>query len=505
MAVNNAKLSSAMAEADAKYGKWAWDYMVKLYKSWATLKDVQNAMKNYNSKSTTSTPTYTNYTKLTNKTPTKDWTPSSTGNTNYVKDAWYWSAGNNWNKKMDITSNTPEAKARANEIISHIKADQKTNPGLFAKGSRADFDKYYDYANSDPSQQALLDELYDNANKYWLDSYQNLTADEASQVIMDANKQKKELFDTYYNNSKNAANIAKQSLDDRLKPLFNEIQAMQAQWLNDFSELRDMQKQYYANVKKEYDAAKAGESASLVSQLSWQGLASGIIGNAVAWQDKVWWTRYNELMRNHIDTLKELTDKTAAFMNNIWNTKNNLTRLEKEWLDDWVKNMTDLDKQLYDTYSWMVDDEYSPYKAATQSKVEGMNEWLQTQWKRDAKTSDYKSTNDDNWIQQMTNDIGAQLQITDAGKMWKLYQLATKAASMFNNNPTEAKAWIYQQLWITPTSWAKKSTGDKGNNNFSDDEWFKNWWWTYSEYVNAGWKLSELDYANLLLDNINNG
>jgi hypothetical protein len=50
--------------------------------------------------------------------------------------------------------------------------------------------------------------------------------------------------------------------------MFNEIQAMQAQWLNDFSELREMQKQYYANVKKEYDAAKAGESASLVSQLS---------------------------------------------------------------------------------------------------------------------------------------------------------------------------------------------------------------------------------------------
>lgn len=455
MAVNKAKLSSAMAEADAKYGKWAWDYMVKLYKNWATLKDVQNAMKNYNSKSTASTPTYTNYTnytKLTNKTPTKDWTPSSTGNTNYVKDAWYWSAGSNWNKKMDITANTPEAKARANEITSHVQSDQKTNPGLFAKGSRADFDKYYDYANSDPSQQALYDELYANANKYWLDSYQNLTADDASQVIMDANKQKKELFNTYYNNSKNAANIAKQSLDDRLKPLFNEIQAMQAQWLTDFSELRDMQKQYYTNVKKEYDAAKAGESASLVSQLSWQGLASGIIGNAVAWQDKVWWTRYNELMRNHIDTLKELTDKTATFMNNIWNTKNNLTRLEKEWLDDWVKNMTDLDKQLYDTYSWMVDDEYSPYKAATQSKVEGMNEWLQTQWKRDSKLANYKETDADSWATQITNDIGAQLQITDASKMAKLTTLAKDAWTKFDWNPVDAKNYIYSLLNINPSS-----------------------------------------------------
>jgi hypothetical protein len=129
-----------------------------------------------------------------------------------------------------------------------------------------------------------------------------------------------------------------------------------------------------------------------------------------------------------------------------------LTNTEKAYLNDWATSMDDLDKFLYDTNKWMIEDEYSPYKAATQSRVEGMNEWLQTQWKRDAKTSDYKSTDDDSWIQQITNDIGAQLQITDAAKMWKLYQLATTAASKFNNNPTEAKAWIYQQLWITPSS-----------------------------------------------------
>jgi len=39
--------------------------------------------------------------------------------------------------------------------------------------------------------------------------------------------------------------------------MFNEIQAMQAQWLDDYSELREMQKKYYKDVKAEYDAAKA--------------------------------------------------------------------------------------------------------------------------------------------------------------------------------------------------------------------------------------------------------
>lgn len=443
-----------------------WDPVQKKYVdgyswNWSSLNSTGSKTTKVDAAGVKNTPTYTNYTKLTGNTPTQDGTPSSKGNTSYVKDAWYYSAGSDWNYKTNINDWSQEAKNRANEIISHVKADQKTNPGLFAKWSRADFNEYYHYNERDKSQQALLDELYDNANKYWLDSYQNLTADNASQVIIDQNNKIKEFADNYYNKQKYIADLVKNRLDDRLKPMFNEIQAMQAQWLNDFSELREMQKQYYANVKKEYDAAKAGESASLVSQLSWQGLASGIIGNAVAWQDKVWWTRYNELMKNHIETLRDLTDKTASFMNDIWNTKNNLTNTEKAYLNDWATSMDDLDKFLYDTNKWMIEDEYSPYKAATQSRVEGMNEWLQTQWKRDAKTSDYKSTDDDSWIQQITNDIGAQLQITDAAKMWKLYQLATTAASKFNNNPTEAKAWIYQQLWITPSSSGSRKTNQE--------------------------------------------
>ena len=445
-----------------------WDPVQKKYVegytwSWSSLNPTGSKTTKVDAAGVKNTPTYTNYTKLTGNTPTQDGTPSSKGNTSYVKDAWYHSAGNNWNYKTNINDWSQEAKNRTNEIISHVQADQKTNPGLFAKWSRADFDEYYHYNERDKSQQALLDELYDNANKYWLDSYQNLTADNASQVIMDQNDRIKPLMNDYYNKQKEAADLVKNRLDDRLKPLFNEIQAMQTQWLTDFAELREMQKQYYANVKKEYDAAKAWESASLVSQLSWQGLASGIIGNAVAWQDKVWWTRYNELMRNHIDTLKELTDKTATFMNNIWNTKNNLTNTEQKYLQDWADTMDNLDKFLYDTNKSMIEDEYSPYKAATQAKVEGMNEWLQTQWKRDAKTANYKETDADNRATQITNDIGAQLQITDASKMAKLMTLAKDAWTKFDWNPVDAKNYIYSLLNINPSSkW------NDGWNNYKD-------------------------------------
>jgi hypothetical protein len=54
-------------------------------------------------------------------------------------------------------------------------------------------------------------------------------------------------------------------------------------------------------------------------------------------------------MKNHIETLRDLTDKTASFMNDIWNTKNNLTNTEKAYLNDWATSMDDLDKFLYDT------------------------------------------------------------------------------------------------------------------------------------------------------------
>jgi hypothetical protein len=46
----------------------------------------------------------------------------------------------------------------------NLKADMKANPGLFR--NRADFDQYYNYKNRSASQKAMLDEFFDNANKY---------------------------------------------------------------------------------------------------------------------------------------------------------------------------------------------------------------------------------------------------------------------------------------------------------------------------------------------------
>jgi hypothetical protein len=48
----------------------------------------------------------------------------------------------------------------------NIKQDMIANPKLFT--NRDDFNKYYEYDKSSPSQQKLLDAAFANANKYGL-------------------------------------------------------------------------------------------------------------------------------------------------------------------------------------------------------------------------------------------------------------------------------------------------------------------------------------------------
>lgn len=433
---------------------------------------------------------YTNYTSLTWNQVTKNTPGWTASDLSYMKPTAYYGTNKNWDKSADI-DNDPD---RLNEVTYNVWQDQIVNPKLFT--NRNDYNKYYKYDEASPSQQRLYDELWENANKYWLDSYQNKTADDASKVLDDKNRAQYQIMQDYVNTSKQVADLVRTRLDDRLQPMFNEIQAMQTEWLNDYAELRQMQKEYYANVKKEYDAAKAWESASLVSQLSWQWVASGIIANAVAWQDKVWGNRYNELMRNHIETLRDLTDKTQAFMTNIWNTKNNLTKTEQDMLESWRDKILWLDEQLANQAKQWEADIRSPYEAATQAKVTWMNEWLQTQGKRDSKNANYKETDMDNWITQMKSDVWAVLQTSDASTMWNIYTLAKYAWEKFNWNPAAAAEYVYNQLWIKPKS---STTSDDLWDPTSPETMTK--YKTYEEYQKAFWSKAvdrATYYSNLI-------
>jgi len=69
----------------------------------------------------------------------------------------------------------------------NLKSDMTTNPKLFK--NRDDYDKYYNYSNRSDSQKKMLDEYFDNANKYELTSDENKTADAASDVAIDKNSE----------------------------------------------------------------------------------------------------------------------------------------------------------------------------------------------------------------------------------------------------------------------------------------------------------------------------
>ena len=458
------KLIDAKAQADKQYWAWAWDYIQNALKQWKSLADIRTGLKNNQ---------YTKYTNLTWEKAVSNTKPGWTASDlSYVKPSNYYGRWNWWDYNADITKDAERKK----QMEYNLKSDMTTNPKLFK--NRDDYDKYYNYANRSDSQKKMLDEYFDNANKYELTSDENRTADAASDVAIDKNSELVANARKYYDLNKWIADLIKDRLDDRLKPMFNEIQAMQAQWLDDYSELREMQKKYYKDVKAEYDAAKAWESASLVSQLSWQGLASGIIGNAVAWQDKVWGNRYNELFRNHILTLKDLTDWVHAFMNDVWNTQVNLTNTEKNYLQDWANAMLDLNNWLQWAEDTMTKEMYSPYEELTRAKVTWAAETAQSTWKSTAKKSEYQDWDTDFRRTMLYNNIWAV--INDPATMAKLTPYIDEAAASMDDYWLAVNYIVKQLNNKTSSSGGRKINQEQVIETLLDSEDNMEWAFNYA-------------------------
>ena len=222
---NNTKLTKAKSQLDTKYGNWAWDYVEKMLKSWKTLDDVKKELSSWTFKN------YTQYTPLTNKTPTKNTNPGWTGtDLSYVQSTDYYNSWIDW----DYNANIAKDNDRAKQMAYNLKADMKTNPKLFR--NRADFDKYYKYDERDASQQKMLDEFFDNANKYGLWATDNFYADMASQASTDKNMKKYAKDADTYNKMLPYLDDIRNKLNDRLWPVFDRLMATQTKYLQDMAE-----------------------------------------------------------------------------------------------------------------------------------------------------------------------------------------------------------------------------------------------------------------------------
>ena len=315
-------------------------------------------------------------------TPTKNSANTGKWDTSYVQQSAYGREWTNWDYKADVTKD----KNRWAQIKANLEKDAVSNPKLFT--NRADFEDYYHYNERHGSQQDLLNQAWDTYSKYWLNSEENLRADKASEVAWDKNKLIVKNAAAKYSKLLPAVNAIVNKLEDRLWPVFADLQAYQTKYLNDMSELRRLQNDYYAGMKREYDALAAGQSASVGSTLSGQGLSQSAIASTVDWVDKNWQSRYNDLMWKHIETLKWLQDSEQNFMNTYGNLMWNLSTIENQAMQTWFNSFKSLEDELEWAYNTSVKEKYAPYEALTWSKVTGSAETATSA----AKTSNKQAT-----------------------------------------------------------------------------------------------------------------
>lgn len=411
--------------------------------------------------------TYDNYTGY--STPTKNISNAGKWDTSYVQQSAYWRDWTNWDYSSDINQN----KNRWAQIKSNLEKDAVTNSKLFT--NRADFEKYYHYNERHPSQQKLLDEAWDNYSKYGLNSEENLRADKASEIASDKNTLKIKNAATKYSKLLPAVNAIVNKLQDRLWPVFADLQAYQTKYLNDMSELRKLQNDYYAGMKREYDALAAGQSASVGSTLSGQGLSQSAIASTVDWVDKNWQSRYNDLMWKHIETLKWLQDSEQSFMNTYGNLMWSLSSIENQAMQTWYNSFKDLEDHMEKTYNTSTDERYAPYEALT---------WAKVSWAAETATSAGKSSNKAATYQWADNTMKKSLIYN------QLYWLLSSDPTTFNKlepyiaqavaeNPNDWQAAI--SAVITKAWWNAKTaesiirrldrSTDDFYNDVSDDDW----------------------------------
>ena len=457
-------LLKAKTQLDTKYGNWAWDYVEKMLKSWKTLDDVKKELSSWTFKS------YTPYTPLTNKTPTKNtnpgWTPSDLS---YVKSTDYYSSWEPWDYKANIAKDPDRAK----QMAYNLKADMKTNPKLFR--NRADFDKYYRYSDRDPSQQKMLDEFFDNANKYWLWATDNFYADMASEASTDKNKKLLAKAADTYNKMLPAIDWIKDKLNDRLGPVFDKLMDSQTKYLQDMAYLRKLQMQYNKGMVEEANSRAAGQSASLWTMMSWQWLSQSAIASSMFWAEKAWVSELNNIQEQHIRTMKELADAEWDFTNNRAGIVNNLTSTEQNYLKNWYDAFKWLQDWLDDAYKTMITEKYNPYEILTQAKVAWWAETLTSAWKTDIKQSEYQSADNAKRRSIIYNQL-YWLLWSNPELFWKLTPYINAAA---NNSDWEAAVTeVLSKAWAKPQTITKiveklvtpDDTKDTKDTNDTNDE-----------------------------------
>ena len=440
-----------------------WDPKLKKYVewyswSWSSLNPTGSSKVKVEADWTKSTPTkttktttktsdtnYTPYTKLTNKKVTQNTNPGWTGtDLSYVQSTDYYNSWIDWDYWADISKDVNRAK----QMAYNLKADMKSNPRLFK--NRSDYNKYYNYDKRSPSQKKMLDEFFDNANKYGLWATDNFYADMASQASTDKNMKKYARDAETYNKMLPYLDDIRNKIDQRLGPVFDKLMASQTKYLQDMAELRKLQRQYNKGMVEEANSRAAGQSASMWTMMSWQGLSQSSIASSMMWAEKTWVSELNNIQKQHIDTMKSLADAEGDFTNNWAGIVWSLTSQEQWALKDWYNSFKSLQDWLDNSYKTMIDEQYNPYELLTQAKVAGWVETLQSTGKSDIKQSEYQGWDAGKRQRILYNNLSSIFwQSPDT--LAKLSTYISSAAAQYSDFQT-ALTSILQKAWANNTT-----------------------------------------------------
>ena len=425
---------------------WSWSSLnpsgkVKVEADWT------KATPTKTTKTTTKTSdtNYTPYTKLTNKRVTQNTNPGWTGtDLSYVQSTDYYNSWIKWDYNADISKDVNRAK----QMAYNLKADMKSNPRLFK--NRSDYNKYYNYDKRSPSQKKMLDEFFDNANKYGLWATDNFYADMASQASTDKNMKKYARDADTYNKMLPYLDDIRNTINGKLTPLFDKLMDTQTKYLQDMAELRKLQRQYNKGMVEEANSRAAGQSASMWTMMSWQGLSQSAIASSMFWAEEEWVKELNKIQDQHITTMQKLADAEADFKNNYVDLVKWLTTTQVDYLDKWYNSFKSLQDGLDNSYKTMIDEQYSPYEELTRAKVSGWAETLQSTGKSDIKQSEYQWWDTQKRARILYNNLSSILwQSPDT--MAKLSTYISSAAAQYNDFQT-ALTSILQKAWANSTT-----------------------------------------------------
>ena len=472
MATNkNSLLNSWRGQLDAKFGAWAWDYAYNMLKAWKSINYVKQTLADWSFKKTWTN--YTPYYSVTWKTSTQNTNPWWTGrDLSYVQPSSYYWSWIDWNYGADISKDANRAK----QMAYNLKSDMESNPNLFK--NRADYDQYYKYSSRSDSQKKMLDEFFDNANKYYLWATENLYADMASNASTDKNKKLMAKAADTYNKMLPYLNGIRQKLDDRLWPVFDRLMDSQTKILEDYAYLRKLQMQYNRGMVEEANSRAAWQAASLWSTMSGQWLSQSSIASSMFWAEKAWVSELNDIQEQHIKTMKELADAEWDFTNNWAGVVNNLTQTEQTYLKNWYDSFKTLQDGLDDTYKTMITEKYNPYEELTRAKVTGAAETLQSTGKWDSKQNQYQIGSKAKREQMLYNNLSAVLEwdtlakivthISSAAAQYSDFQKALNAVlSKAVDSKTAAK--IVNQIIENPGGNDPDGNDPDGNDPDGDD------------------------------------